>query len=128
MKKPLRKKEIVGVLNKDVFDIRVYTKEYYQKFNPANNFTKWAAVEVSNFDAVPNGMKSITIESGKYAVFTYKSAEADKGIFQYIFTQWLPNSEYLLDSRPHFDILGEKTQQRDPNAEEEIWIPVTLNF
>ena len=121
-----RKKEILNVKNKEVLDIRIYTKEYYQKFNPANTFTKWAAVEVPNFDQVPDGMKTIIIESGKYAVFTYKSAEANQGIFQYIFTQWLPNSEYRLDDRPHFDILGEKTQQRNPNAEEEIWVPVRL--
>ncbi len=119
-----RKKEVSNVISKDVFDIRVYSSSYYANFNPATNFTKWAAVEVSIFEQIPNGMKSITLEGGQYAVFTITSAESTPSAFQYIFTQWLPNSEYELADRPHFDILGEKTQQRNPDAEEEIWIPV----
>ena len=119
-----RKKEIQNTINKDVFDIRVYPTDYYQNFNPANNFTKWAAVEVSTFANIPNGMKAITVVTGKYAVFTIKSANSNSGTFQYIFTEWLPNSGYRLANRLHFDILGEKVQQRLPDAEEEIWIPI----
>jgi AraC family transcriptional regulator len=44
--------------------------------------------------------------------------------FQYIFGTWLPNSEYVLDNRPHFEILGEKYKNDDPTSEEEIWIPI----
>ena len=119
-----RKKEIQNIINKDIFDIRVYPSDYYNNFNPAANFTKWAAVEVSTFEALPNGMKSIVIPAGKYAIFTIKSTNSNPSTFQYIFTEWLPNSGYALADRPHFDILGEKVQQRLPDAEEEIWIPI----
>ena len=44
--------------------------------------------------------------------------------FQYIFTNWLPNSEYELDNRPHFEILGDKYINGSADSEEEIWIPV----
>ncbi len=36
----------------------------------------------------------------------------------------LPNSEYELENRPHFEVLGEKYKNNDPNSEEEIWIPI----
>jgi len=29
-----------------------------------------------------------------------------------------------LDNRPHFEVLGEKYKNGDPESEEEIWIPV----
>lgn len=45
-------------------------------------------------------------------------------IFQYIFGTWLPASGYYLDNRPHFEILGHKYKNNDPDSEEEIWIPV----
>lgn len=119
-----RKKEVQCTVNKAVFDIRIYSPDYYKKFNPAAKFTKWAAVEVSIFEEMPDGMKPMTLPSGQYAVFTIKSVDSNPSFFQYIFMEWLPNSNYLLDSRPHFDILGEGIQQRLPDAEEEIWIPI----
>jgi AraC family transcriptional regulator len=39
-------------------------------------------------------------------------------------TEWLPNSAYALDDRPHFEALGEQYKNNDPNSEEEIWIPI----
>ena len=64
------------------------------------------------------------LEGGLYAVFDYKGSSADPSIFQYIYTDCLPKSEYLLDDRPHFEILGEKYKNNDPESEEEIWIPI----
>ncbi len=63
--------------------------------------------------------------SGLYAVFIHKGdASTAPKTFEYIFGTWLPNSEYLLDNRPHFEILGEKYKNEDPNSEEEVWIPI----
>jgi AraC family transcriptional regulator len=70
-------------------------------------------------------METFTLTSGLYAVFQYKgTANEAAGTFQYILGTWLPNSEYTLDSRPHFEILGEKYKNNDPDSEEEIWIPI----
>jgi len=38
----------------------------------------------------------------------------------------LPNSDYELDNRPHFEILGKKYKNNSADSEEEIWIPVKL--
>ncbi|MFZ1515671.1 MAG: GyrI-like domain-containing protein, partial [Saprospiraceae bacterium] len=65
-----------------------------------------------------------TIPGGLYAVFYYKGLSTDTAIFEYIFNTWLPNSEYGLDDRPHFEILGERYKNNDADSEEEIWIPI----
>ena len=87
-------------------------------------FEKWAAVEVSDFNDVPTGMESYTIQGGLYAVFLHKGAATDLSTFEYIFKTWLPNSKYELDQREHFEVLGEKYKNNDPGSEEDIWIPV----
>jgi AraC family transcriptional regulator len=38
----------------------------------------------------------------------------------------LPGSDYSLDSRAHFEILGKKYKHDDPNSEEEVWIPIKI--
>jgi len=119
-----RRKEIINPLSADVFDLQVYPTGYFTQFNPSTNFTKWALLEVSVAVDIPNEMESFILPSGLYAVFDYKGLSADKRIYNYIFETWVPNSNYLIDDRPHFDILGEKYKNNDPYSESEIWIPV----
>jgi AraC family transcriptional regulator len=119
-----RRKEIPHRLNSETLDLRVYSEDYFQEFSPVNEFIKWALVEVSKVENMPPGMETFILHEGDYAVFHRKGSTADKSIFQYIFTSWLPNADYLLDDRPHFEVLGPKTKLNDPESEEEIWIPV----
>jgi AraC family transcriptional regulator len=46
--------------------------------------------------------------------------------FACIFATWLPSSKYVLDHRPHFEILGDKYKNDNLKFEEEIWTPVQL--
>jgi AraC family transcriptional regulator len=71
-------------------------------------------------------MELFTLKGGLYAVFDYKGPSDDKSIFQYIYSTWVPKSKYKLDNRPHFEVLGEKYKNNDPESEEEIWIPIQL--
>jgi AraC family transcriptional regulator len=119
-----RLKELKNQVSTDLISLNIYDSSYYNNFSAISEFEKWAAIEVSNFDTVPNQMESFILSGGLYAVFNYKGSSADTGIFQYIFTTWLPNSKYQLDNRPHFEVLGEKYKNNDPNSEEEIWIPI----
>jgi AraC family transcriptional regulator len=119
-----RRKEITNAVNKDMISMAIYKKDHFTKFSPANEFEKWAALEVSSFDIVPDGMKAFTLPGGLYAVFDYKGLSTDNSIFQYIYSTWLPVSKYTLDDRPHFEVLGEKYRNNDPESEEEIWVPV----
>jgi AraC family transcriptional regulator len=119
-----RRKEIVNAVSNDLFSLQIYSPMHFQNFNPSNEFIKWAAVEVSNFENVPTDMESLVLEGGLYVVFDYKGLSNDPSIFQFIYSVWLPDSEYELDDRPHFEVLGDKYKNNDPNSKEEIWIPV----
>jgi AraC family transcriptional regulator len=106
----------------ELISMRVYDEPL--KMEPHEEFDKWAAIEVSDFSHLPDGMESFILNGGLYAVFNYKGLNTDNRIFIHIFTEWLPSSGYVLDERPHFEILGEKYKNNDPESEEEIWIPV----
>ena len=109
-----------------MFSVQVFDPFYFSQFSPDLVFEKWAALEVAQTDAFPQGMETLELPSGMYAVFHYKGLSTDTRIFQYIYSTWLPASEYELDHRPNFEILGEKYRNNDPDSEEEIWIPIRL--
>lgn len=120
----LKRREISNNITNDLISMQVYKPTYFADFKPNNEFEKWATVEVTNFESVPTEMETFSLTGGLYAVFEYKGSSNDPSIFQYIFGTWLPISEYLLDDRPHFEVLGDKYKNNDPNSEEEIWIPI----
>jgi AraC family transcriptional regulator len=121
-----RRKEILNNLTNELFSLQVYNKSMnFSKFDNDCTFEKWAAVEVTDLYSIPQGMEALTLQGGLYAVFHYKGAASGGAtIFKYIFETWLPDSGYLTDNRPCFEILGEKYKNEDPDSEEEIWIPV----
>ena len=122
-----RRKEITNSVTNDLISMVVYQPTHFTNFKPTNEFERWAAVEVTNFDSVLEGMETFTLSSGLYAVFLYKGTSTDiSNFYQHIFTVWLPNSAYVLDNRPHFEILGEKYKNNDTSSEEEIWIPIKM--
>ncbi len=116
--------EIRNTISIDLISLVNYTTNHFIAFSPNNEFERWAAVEVGRFGDIPLNMETLVIEAGLYAVFEYKGLSTDPSIFQYIYGTWLPSSNYILDDRPHFEVLGEKYKNNDPNSEEEIWIPV----
>jgi AraC family transcriptional regulator len=109
-----------GMISMQVYNGPLRLGDLHQQFE------KWAALEVLNFDDVPQNMDIYILSGGLYAVFHYKGLSTDNSIFIYIFGTWLPNSKYVLDERPHFEILGDKYKNGDPDSEEEIWIPIKL--
>jgi AraC family transcriptional regulator len=121
-----RRKEIKNNIGSDLYSMQMYDPSYFTNFNPQSEFEKWAAIEVVDFNVIPEGMESFTLQGGQYAVFFYKGpVSSGPKIFQYIFGTWLPKSEFILDHRPHFELLGEKYKNEDPDSEEEIWIPIS---
>jgi AraC family transcriptional regulator len=118
------KKEIPNQVSSNLLSVSIYLELYFHQFSPFQEFEKWAAVEVSDFVNIPNQTKTMILPSGLYAVFDYKGLNTDTRIFQYIHSEWLPDSDFELDNRPHFEILGERYKNNDPKSEEEIWIPI----
>ena len=118
------RRDISNNLTNDLISLQVYKPTHFEDFKPTNEFEKWATIEVTNFDNVPADMETFTLAGGFYAIFDYKGLNTDYSIFQFIYATWLPGSEYDLDDRPHFEILGDKYKNNDPTSEEEIWIPI----
>ena len=119
------RKNIRNQVGSDLFSIEVYPPLFFDRFDPASEFEKWAAVEVTDFTFVPDGMEAITVPGGLYAVFSYVGpASAASSAYQHIFATWLPQSDFLLDDRPHLAVMGAGYKHEDPGSEEELWIPV----
>ena len=121
-----RKKEINHVVNNDSYAIEIYpTTTFFQSFDPTLQFERWAAIAVSKIEEIPEGMESLTVPEGLYAVFPYKGKPSEaKGAFKYMYVEWLPNSEYEMDSRPYFALMGDKYKGEHPESEEEFWVPI----
>jgi len=96
-----------------------------QMFAPDTVFEKWAAVEVSEFGLLPDGIRTHTIAGGRYAVFLHKSGAGEfANSMRYIFSKWLPSSGYRLDDREQFERVPAGWRADDPKGQEEIWIPL----
>jgi len=120
-----RVKEILNPVGKHKFSIQIYNKFNYNAITPNTLYEKWVGIEVYCFKGLPEGLQTLTIESGKYAIFNYKGKpEGFMKFWQNIHTNWLPNSEYELDDRPHFEKLPEDYHPTNPEVEEEIWVPI----
>jgi AraC family transcriptional regulator len=119
-----RIKEIKNKVNEDKISMQIYDPFYFKNFKPEKEFEKWATVEVKDQDAIPDGMKAFKLREGLYAVFDYQGLSSDSFVYQYIFFDWLPNSPYRVDNRPHFEVLGKDYRNNDPKSKEEIWIPI----
>lgn len=120
------RRQIANAVNNELFSMQVYPTDFdFEAFDPDARFEKWAAAEVNDFDQVPENMEPFTLPGGLYAVFVHKGPASDgPKTFGYIFRIWLPASEFVLDTRPHFEILGDKYKNNAPDSEEEIWIPI----
>ncbi len=98
----------------------------YTKFDENTQFERRAAVEVSSFEDIPEGMQQFKIAGGRYAVFIHRGPVSTfPHTFNYINRTWLPTSEFEHDARDKFEILGKKYfGPNHPNSEEEVWIPI----
>jgi len=121
-----RKKEIKNLASEDLYSVEIYPgPEYFQHFDPTMEFEKWAAVAVSDFDEIPEGMDVLTIPSGEYAVFHYRGKPSEvMETFKCIYGEWLPTSGFTIDRRPHFAVMGSKYKGEHPDSEEDFWIPI----
>tara|TARA_R110002072_G_scaffold14463_1_gene59954 strand:+ start:1389 stop:1856 length:468 start_codon:yes stop_codon:yes gene_type:complete len=115
------RKDIQSVINDEFIAIQVYS-EFNKHDKPFNII---ACVEVIDFKDIPDTMEAFTIPEGKYAVFLQKGLDAF-GLYQRIMSEWLTTSGYEIDNRPHFQVMGEKYKNADPESEEDFYVPIKL--
>jgi AraC family transcriptional regulator len=121
-----RRGEVPNALVSDLYSVEVYpSPAFFRSFDPVQPFEKWAAVAVTDHDSVPAGMAKLILPAGRYAVFHYRGDGRQAAPFyQRIYAEWLPQSGFSLDDRPHFARMGQHYRNDDPTSEEEIWIPI----
>lgn len=122
-----RRKEIINSTCGGSYSIQIYNEEFLKgDFSSTTLFDKWAAIQVANENEVPLGMEVLTIPAGKWAVFQYQGMTAEfYKMARYIYDEWLPNSKYQLDHRPHFEYMPPGyLGPMHPESKEEVWIPV----
>ena len=121
-----RLNEISKRTGTDLYSVQCFPVNHnFGIYDPDAEFEKWACAEVSDFSQIPDGMQTLIIPEGEYAVFLHKgNLAAAFRTYQYIFAEWLPQSAMAVDHRPHFEIIGPKYKNDHPDSEEEIWIPV----
>jgi AraC family transcriptional regulator len=121
-----RLKEIKNAVCADLFSLQEYDFKKFNDFSPSTEFIKHALIEVKNYDDIPENFEQFNLPSGKYAVFLHKGTSAEfPKTAQYIFGEWLPKSEFELDDRPHFEVLGDNYKgHENTESEEEVWIPI----
>jgi Uncharacterized protein conserved in bacteria len=119
-------KQLNRLTNTNLYSLEVYTDTaFFSNFDPNRIFKKWAAIEANNIEDIPNDFQTLILPTGMYAIFIHKGPAAEGyKTYDYIFKTWLPQSNYLLDDRPHFALMGEKYKNNAPDSEEEIWIPI----
>ena len=121
-----RRGEVANAIGESLYSVQLFSGvAAFENFTPDTVFEKWAAVEVDGTSGVPDGMESLSLSAGHYAVFDHQGppGEFAKSLY-YIFVEWLPQSEWQLDDRPHFEVLQPGWRADDPEAREEVWIPV----
>lgn len=119
------RKTITNTLSSELISLQIFPKNFDGFAHTP--FTKWACTAVTDFNNVPESMETLILTEGLYAVFLHKGLPQDFAkTVDFIFKTWLPNSEYQLDNRPHFELLGEKYSNHSPLSEEEVFIPICL--
>ncbi|OLY91185.1 GyrI-like domain-containing protein [Cnuella takakiae] len=122
---PLRN-SIAARIGTDLYNVQLYPcLPNSDAFDADTLFTRWAAVAVSRGGNLPESMSVLEMPAGIYAVFLHRGGPATAAqSFAFIYGQWLPSSGYILDDRPHFEVLGARYNNSHPDSEEEIWVPV----
>jgi len=121
---PIRK-QVKNRVGTHFMSMQVYPGSVASSLTPDTLFQKWAVVEVSGHGVIPDGMSSYNLEGGRYAVFIHKGpASFFPATMTQIFAGWLPSSGLEIDRREHFEVLEDGYSPTDPNASEEIWIPI----
>ena len=122
---PLRK-TISNAVSTDLYSMQLYGETLdYSNINPMQTFTKWAAIEVKDHSKIPEELFPYVLHEGLYAVFIHVGTPQDfPKTFGYIFEEWIPNSEYEVDAREHFELIPKTYRPDDPMAKEEVWIPI----
>ncbi|MEH6836918.1 MULTISPECIES: AraC family transcriptional regulator [Falsihalocynthiibacter] len=119
------REEVVHISNRvgrDAFGIY----EEYQESEDGVGFSYICAVEVSDFDNIPDGMIARVIPSHLYAVFQHEGPVSSlPETMKYIWGSWLPKSDYEYVEKPDFELYSPDAQPKGADKTLFLHIPVS---
>ncbi len=133
--KPYRN-QIPNQMGDDAFGIYEEYEEYeeyesskesqYSEQEETNvGFTYICTVGVSNYDNVPKGMVTRTLDAHLYARFDHIGPIAFlSNTLKYIWGSWLPKSHYEYVEKPDFELYSKGFNDSDPGNILQIFIPI----
>lgn len=106
-------------------------QRYPNDFGPENNVFEYiAAVEVSEFGDIPEGMIAFELPRRHYAVYTYRGEvgpDTMTQIYANIYGQWVFNLEHDMYCDYDFEFYDEKFNPGQPDSYMSVYIPVKVN-
>ncbi|MBN1926464.1 MAG: effector binding domain-containing protein, partial [Prolixibacteraceae bacterium] len=105
---------------------RFYQVQYWSDIQDLDGMYFFTGVEVSKLEDINPLFVVKTIPPGKYLRFIHKGLANKVGYtYKYIYNQFLPNTDYILNKPFNFEYYGEKCLgPNNENSESEIYIPV----
>lgn len=107
------------------YAVNFYPQDYFSRFAPENPYDLACCVAADPMATKPDFLAEVVIPAGLYAVFTYQGLPS-AAPFEWILGSWLPASAYRLAHRPHFEKLPADYRPNNPEATEEIWLPIDI--
>ena len=90
-----------------------------------DHFEYMTALEVDDFDQVPQWLGRMRVPPQTYAVFWHEGHVSTLGSsWQIIAEEWLPNSDYVDAETPAFELYDQRFDPETGNGGAEIWFPV----
>ncbi|KAA5803578.1 AraC family transcriptional regulator [Alkalicaulis satelles] len=87
-------------------------------------FSYLAGVEADTH-TIPKGFSCVTIQEGRYAVFThFGSAATLRDTVEVIWNRYLPQARFQNTGAPDFELYPAEYNPTDPKGKVEIWIPI----
>jgi AraC family transcriptional regulator len=92
------------------------------EMNAEGEFSYVACLKVSQVEAIPTGMVTKEVPSGKYAMFTFKDHLSKLGEFyDNIYGVWMAELGFQHEMRPDFEHYDDRFMK---NGEFDIYIPI----
>lgn len=115
------------IMDRGCYGICLYNPDLEIKdINDDMEYEMLTAVEVRDFEKIPDGMMAYSIPPREYAVFTHKGNISNLGLtYSYIYFNWLEKEGYTIIEGDDFECYGKGFNLQDPsNSEIKIYIPI----
>lgn len=109
-----------------IIGLNDYTKDFDCE-NEQPSFDFYAAAEVDDFSAIPNGMIVKELPASKYVVFSFTGRPQDslQPVADYIYKEWFPQSTCQFSENNMYDFTKSyEDVDSDGNGNIEYWVPI----